>query len=112
MPKFLVAIYHPVDFDPSVEDEATRRDIDALNRDMVEAGVRHFVGGLHPGKHAVSLKPRAEGEIEETPGTFLDGSSCIGGLWVLDVATLDEAREWGRKAAKACRTPVEVRQFH
>jgi hypothetical protein len=25
---------------------------------------------------------------------------------------MDEALEWGRKAAAACRAPVEVRQFH
>jgi hypothetical protein len=31
---------------------------------------------------------------------------------VLDVANLDEALAWGRKAAVACRASVEVRPFH
>jgi hypothetical protein len=30
---------------------------------------------------------------------------------VLEVADLDEALAWGRKAVIACRTPVEVRAF-
>ena len=44
----LVAIHHPDDYDPSAEDEAMSRDIDALKHEMVAAGVRIFVGGLSP----------------------------------------------------------------
>jgi hypothetical protein len=36
------------DYDPSAEDEAMSRDIDALNEEMVAAGVRIFVGGFCP----------------------------------------------------------------
>jgi len=46
MTQYLVAIHHPDDYDPSVETEAMSRDIDALNDEMVAAGVRTFVGGL------------------------------------------------------------------
>jgi len=48
MMQYLVTIYHPDDYDPSVEDEAMSREIDALNDEMVATGVRIFVGGLHP----------------------------------------------------------------
>ena len=46
MTQYLVAIHHPDDYDPSAEDEAMSRDIDALNDEMEAAGVRIFVGGL------------------------------------------------------------------
>jgi hypothetical protein len=36
----------------------------------------------------------------------------IGGFWVLEAGELDEALAWGRKAAVACRAPVEVRSFN
>jgi hypothetical protein len=36
----------------------------------------------------------------------------IGGFWVLEAADLSAALAWGRKAAIACRAPVEVRPFH
>lgn len=39
MPQYLVAVYHPDDFDPSVETEATISEIHALNREMIAAGV-------------------------------------------------------------------------
>ena len=49
MPQYLVAIHRPDGYDPAVaEDEAMHRDIDALNDEMKAAGVRVFVGGLHP----------------------------------------------------------------
>jgi len=42
MTQYLVAIHHPDDYDPSAEDEGMCRDIDALNDEMVAAGVRIF----------------------------------------------------------------------
>ena len=35
----------------------------------------------------------------------------IGGIWVITAPDLDAALDWGRKAARACRIPVEVRPF-
>jgi hypothetical protein len=35
------------DDDPSVEDEAMGRDIDVRNEELIGAGIRVFVGGLH-----------------------------------------------------------------
>jgi len=52
MSQYLVAIYHPDDYDPSTEDEAMSRDIDALNNEMKAARVRIFVGGLSPARSA------------------------------------------------------------
>ena len=50
MTRYLVAIHHPDDCDPSAEDEAMSRDIDALTDEMVAAGVRIFAGGLSPAR--------------------------------------------------------------
>ena len=110
--KYLVAIHHPDDYDPSVEDEAMTRDIDVLNEEMVAAGIRIFVGGLYPVGSAVSLRPQPEGKVLITDGPYLETREHIGGFWVLEAADRDEALAWGRKAAVACRAPVEVRPFH
>ncbi len=58
MTQYLVAIHHPDDFDPSSETDATRNDISALNREMVAAGVRVFVGGLVPVRSAMAVRRR------------------------------------------------------
>jgi hypothetical protein len=113
MPKYLVTIYHLDDYDPSVaEDEAMDREIDALNEEMVAAGARIFVGGLHPASSARSLRAQPDGKVLIIEGSYLQTKEHVGGLWVLEAADLNEALAWGRKATIACRVPVEVRPFH
>jgi hypothetical protein len=111
MTRYLVAIHHPDDYDASAEDEAMHRDIRALNEEMVTAGVRAFVGGLEPAGRARSLRTRPDGEVLITDGPYLEAKEHVGGFWVLEAADLDEALAWARKAAVACRAPVEVRAF-
>lgn len=112
MARFLVAIHHADDYDPSArEDDAMRQAIDDLNDEMVEAGVRVFVGGLHRAIEAKSLRLAEEGGVEMLDGAYLATDEHVGGFWVLECASLDEALGWGRKAVVACQAPVEVRQF-
>ena len=112
MAQYLVAIHHPDDYVPSLEDEAMHRDIDTLNEEMVAAGVRTFVGGLRPASSAKSLRAQPDGKVLITDGPYLETKEHIGGFWVVEAANLDEALAWGRKAAVACRAPVEVRPFY
>lgn len=112
MTQYLVAIHHPDDYDPSVEDDAMHREIDALNEEMIAAGVRVFVGGLRPAASARSLRAQPDGQVLVSDGPYLKTEEHLGGFWVLEAADLNEALSWGRKAAVACRSPVEVRPFH
>ena len=112
MTQYLVAIHHRDDYDPSAEDDAMHRDIDALNDEMMAAGVRIFVGGLHPASSARSVRAQPDGEVLITNGPYLKTEEHVGGFGVLEAADLGEALAWGRKAAVACRAPVEVRPFH
>lgn len=111
MTQFLVSIQHPDDFDPNSETEETRRNISALNEEMIAAGIRVFVGGLRPARTARSLRPQPGGKVLVTDGPYAETKEHIGGLWVLELASMEEAQEWARKAALACRVPVEVRAF-
>ena len=61
---------------------------------------------------AKSLRAQPNGEVLITDGPYLETKEHVGGFWVLEAANLDEALAWGRKAAVACRAPVEVRQFY
>ena len=111
MTQYLVAIHHPDGYDGSREDEAMHRDIGALNEEMVAADVRVFVGGLRPASSAKSLRAQPDGKVLITDGPYLETKEHIGGFWVLEAADLVEALAWGRKAAVACRAPVEVREI-
>jgi hypothetical protein len=113
MTKYLVAIHRPDGYDASIaEDAAMARGIDAVNDAMVAAGVRVFVGGLHAPSAAKSLRRQPDGTLLLSDGLYLGATEHVSGFWVLDVADIDEAVVWGRKAAIACRASVEVRPFH
>jgi hypothetical protein len=111
MPQYLVAIHHPDDYDPSAEGAAMMRDIHLLNEEMTAAGARFFAGGLQPAPLAKSLRKQPGGDVVVTDGPYLETKEHIGGFWILNAASLDEAVAWGRKAVTACRASVEVRAF-
>ena len=109
MPQFLVAVHHPDNYVPSVEDEAMIRDISALNKEMIAAGVRNFACGLSSAPLAKSLRAQPDGRVLITDGPYLETKEHIGGFWILETADMDQALAWARKAVVACRAPVEVR---
>ena len=111
MPQYLVAIHHPDGYDGSLEGEAMERDIDVLNEEMEAAGARIFAGGLSGDSSARSLRAQPDGKVLITDGPYLETKEHVGGFIILKCANLDEALEWGRKGAAACRAPVEIRPF-
>jgi hypothetical protein len=111
MPQYLVAIQHPDNYDGSLEGEAMIHDIDVLNEEMIAAGVRVFAGGMSAASSAKSLRAQPGGKVVVTDGPYLEAKEHVGGFWILEAADMDRALEWGRKAVKACRAPVEVRAF-
>ncbi|HEX7158067.1 MAG TPA: YciI family protein [Edaphobacter sp.] len=108
MPHYLVAGYIPDDFDPSTVDEAMIREIHAINKEMIAAGVRKFAGGLGPAK---SLRAQTDGGVLMTDGPYLETKEHIGGIWILECADMDEAVAWAGKGLAATRGQVEVREI-
>ena len=104
MTQYMVAIHFPDDFDAAgVNDPVMDREIDELNDEMVARGVRVFVGGMQPVTTAISVRKRPDGDLLVTDGPYLETKEHVGGFWVLECASRDEAVAWGRKAAIACR---------
>ena len=79
---------------------------------MVAVGWWCFVCGVHLACAAKGWKLLPGGELSAFEGPFLKAGEQVGGFWVIEAPSMDDAMEWGRKAAIACRAPVEVRQFH
>ena len=111
MKQYLVSVYPPEyrHIEPAELDQIGA-DVDALNDEIRAAGRWVFGGGLYPSSTATTLRLE-DGEVLTTDGPFAEGKEHIGGFWVIKAADLDEALEWGRKATRACRVPIEVRPF-
>ncbi|MGH9775953.1 MAG: YciI family protein [Candidatus Acidiferrales bacterium] len=108
MPQYLVAGYLPDDFDPSTVDEAMGRNIHALNKEMIAAGVRIYACGLGKAK---SLRSQPDGKVLITDGPYLETKEHIGGFWILECADMDQALAWARKGVIATRGKGEVREI-
>ena len=109
--QYLLSVYHP-EGEPLPEDVLSKimADVDVVNQELQDAGAWVFAGGLHPSSTATVLKAK-NGDVLLTDGPFVEGKEHIGGFWVINAPDLDSALEWGRKAARACQVPIEVRPF-
>lgn len=109
--KFLLTGHLPPDFDPSTMDEEIPNNIHALNAEMEAAGALFFAGGLYPVNLAKTARVQSDGKVLITDGPYLETKEYIGGILILEAASLDEALEWARKGAIAAQGSVEVRQI-
>jgi hypothetical protein len=112
MPQYLVTIQLPDNYEPSVEDEAMLRDMQALGEEMEAAGIiTKFACGLTPASNAKSLRFQPNGDVVITDGPYVEAKEHVGGFSILECADMDEALAWARKGGKACRAPGEVREI-
>ena len=112
MSQYLLSVYMVDGQEPPSDAEMAQiyADVDALNEEIKQAGVWVFAGGLHPASTATVVREEA-GEALLTDGPFTETKEQLGGFWVIEVADLDAALGWARKATVACTAPVEVRPF-
>lgn len=112
MPQYLLTIQLSDNFDPSLQDEAVYRDMAALGEEMEAAGVvPKFAAGLMPASNAKSLRVQPNGDVVITDGPYVEAKEHVGGFSILECGDMDEALEWARKGAKACRASGEVREI-
>ena len=74
-------------------------------REAQDAGIWVFGGGLHSYEEA---------SVVGTDGTVTDGperKAYIGGFSVIDIPSHEEALEWARRIAVACRCAQEIREL-
>lgn len=80
-----------------------------FNEQLVEAGVLLAGEGLHPSSRGARV--RFEGERRTvTHGPFGEPRDLVAGFWLWQVASLDEAIEWLKRAPFGSGEEVEVRR--
>ena len=112
MTQYLLSVYMVDGEEPPSAEMIERMyaDVDALNEEIRQAGVWVFAGGLHPATTATVVRA-LDGDVLITDGPLPESKEQLGGFWILEVANLDDALAWARKATVACGGPVEVRPF-
>jgi hypothetical protein len=79
------------------------------NRALEEAGVLLALDGLHPPSMGVRVHFEG-GKPTVRDGPFAEAKEVVGGYWMIDVASREEAVEWARRAPMEDHEFIEVRQ--
>jgi hypothetical protein len=94
------------DWEPSAEAVAAMA---RYNDELTKAGILLGLDGLHPsGKGArVSF---AGGKASVTDGPFTEAKEVIGGYWLIQAKSKEEAVQWATRCPAADGDMIEVRQ--
>lgn len=83
----------------------------AVIQEMVEAGVLVYAGGLVEELDQAASADDTSGTLVITDGPFAESKEYLGGLTIVDVPSVEEARFWAGRVAEGCGWPQEVRPF-
>jgi len=68
------------------------------NEELMKAGVLLDAAGLHPSSKGVRIRISAADERTVIDGPFTETKELIGGYWIIQVKSREEAIEWARRA--------------
>jgi hypothetical protein len=79
------------------------------NESLQKAGVLLALDGLHPPSVGARVT-FAGGKPKVTDGPFAEAKEVLGGYWIIQVKSKEEAVEWARRVPGSENEIVEVRQ--
>jgi hypothetical protein len=79
------------------------------NEELQKAGVLLALDGLHPPSMGARVS-FAGGKPEVTDGPFANAKEVVGGYWMIQVGSKEEAVEWAKRCPASANEVIEVRQ--
>ncbi len=79
------------------------------NESLQKAGVLLALDGLHPPSMGARVS-FAGGRPKVTDGPFAEAKEVLGGYWIIQVKSRDEAIEWASRCPASDNEVIEVRQ--
>lgn len=101
--------------DPGVEagkmpDLETMKRMGEFNQELTDAGVLMGLNGLHPSSTGTRLSFKG-GKVIATDGPFIESRELIGGYWIWNVKSKEEALYWAKRAPMNDGDLIELRQI-
>lgn len=81
----------------------------AVVRDMEEAGVLVFAGGLVEDMEQAFSADGTSGTMSVTDGPYTETTEYLGGITIIEVPDIETAKMWAARVAEGCGWPQEVR---
>jgi hypothetical protein len=79
------------------------------NEDLQKAGILISLEGLHPPSMGARVA-FSGGKPKVTDGPFAEAKEVLGGYWMIQVRSKEEAVEWARRAPMQEGDVIEIRQ--
>lgn len=92
---------------PGTADEVAR--MMRYNEELQKAGVLLALDGLHPPSMGARVS-FAGGKPTVTDGPFSEAKEVLGGYWMIQVRSKEEAVEWASRCPAADNEVIEIRQ--
>jgi hypothetical protein len=93
---------------PSAESVAKMME---YNKSLQRAGVLLALDGLFPPSTGARIS-YTDGKPAVTDGPFAEAKEAIGGYWIIQARSREEAIEWAKRAPMSNNEVIEVRQIH
>jgi hypothetical protein len=107
--RFMMFMYPEIseaDWNPSAEDV---QEMHRYNEELRKAGMLLALDGLHPPGEGASVSFDGEGGNTVTDGPFAEAKEVVGGFWIIQARSVEEAVEWAKRCpGQNCR--IEVRR--
>src|ERR1700755_2427679 len=81
------------------------------NEALKAAGVLITLGGLHPPSMGARVSFPG-GKPVVTDGPFTESKEVLGGYWMIDVKSREEAIAWAKRCPASRNEIIEIRQVH
>jgi hypothetical protein len=79
------------------------------NESLQKAGVLLALDGLHPPSSGARVS-FAGGKVKVTDGPFVEAKEVVGGYWMIQVKSREEAIEWASRCPGSENEMIEIRQ--
>jgi hypothetical protein len=80
------------------------------NEELTKAGVLLALDGLHPSSEGARIS-FANGERVVTDGPFTETKELVGGYWIIQAKSKDEALEWAKRCPIGGDVVLELRRI-
>ena len=112
MTRYMLAVHTSRDATPQqMTAEEVRQGyalVEALEEEMRAANALVFSGRLSEPGLATVVRSKG-GTVRTTDGPYAEAKEVIGGFYIIDASTDDEAATWAAKTSDAIGMPIELR---
>lgn len=82
-----------------------------FNQQLIDAGVMLAGEGLHPTSDGAKVRWTADGPTV-IDGPFTEAKEVVAGFWIVEVKSLDEAKEWFQRCPGGEGTEIQLRPIY